>query len=276
VNPSHSAYRSGLQEFEGFSLYYTEAASLHWPEESHSQFEILVPMEGISAALTLSRAEYALTSDDACIIPPQERHQLQLQESGQLMMIFLERQFISQAIRSVLLNPNWQIGSRCVRGDGVIQFVAQSLRSKLSNSGAMAQLYCQTLAQLLAIHLIEQYADATLIPMPLNPGRTSSKLSPVLSHIHGNLDGELKIAALAEMVGLSPPHFCRIFKKSTDLSPHRYILLQRINQAKELLKHTELSLSDIALRCGFYDQSHFSLQFRNFTGMTPRAYRQEL
>ena len=276
VNPSRSPYRGGLHEFEGFSLYHSGAAPSYWPEESHSQIEILVPLEQVSATLTLPRAEHLLNQGHACIIPPQEPHKLQLQRSGELMMIFLERPFVGQAIRSILLSPNWHIKNRHVVSDHVIQFVAENLRTKLSESGAMTQLYCKTLAQLLAIHLIEQYSDATLIPMPLKPGLASSKLAPVLGHIHSNLDSELKVAALAEMVGLSSPHFCRIFKKSTDLSPHRYILLQRIDRAKELLKRTDMSLSDIALQCGFYDQSHFSLQFRNFTGMTPRAYRQEL
>lgn len=111
--------------------------------------------------------------------------------------------------------------------------------------------------------------------MPIRPGVSSTKITPILNYIHNNLDTDLKIAALAEKLELSSPHFCRLFKQTTGLSPYRYILLQRIELAKQLLASKNLNLSDIALRCGFYDQSHFNLQFRNHTGMTPKDYQEK-
>ena len=110
--------------------------------------------------------------------------------------------------------------------------------------------------------------------MPTKSGLAPSQLTPILSYIHCNLEADLKVAVLAKMAELSPPHFCRLFKKSTGFSPHRYILLRRIERAKELLGNSDLNLLDIALQCGFYDQSHFNLQFRNFMAMTPKSYRQ--
>jgi AraC family transcriptional regulator len=64
-----------------------------------------------------------------------------------------------------------------------------------------------------------------------------------------------------------------MFKGAIGTSPYQYLLQQRIERAKLLLKQKERSIVDIALECGFNSHSHLSKQFRQLTGMTPKAYR---
>jgi len=71
----------------------------------------------------------------------------------------------------------------------------------------------------------------------------------------------------------SPAHFARLFKQSTSLSPHQYVLARRMASAQHLLAETGLSLSEIGLQVGCADQSHFSALFRVHVGLTPKAYR---
>ena len=91
-----------------------------------------------------------------------------------------------------------------------------------------------------------------------------------------HLTEDVGLVELAALVDLSPKHFARAFKQSTGTPPHQFLLQQRIARAKELLaRHDGGSISEIALACGFADQSHFTAAFRKATGQPPGAYRRE-
>ena len=81
---------------------------------------------------------------------------------------------------------------------------------------------------------------------------------------------------LAEECGLSPRHFARAFRQSTGVPPHRWLMRHRVQRAKELLRRQALSLADIALRCGFADQSHFTRVFSREVGFSPGQWRRDL
>jgi AraC-like DNA-binding protein len=88
-----------------------------------------------------------------------------------------------------------------------------------------------------------------------------------------------KTPSLAELAGplqLHPTSFCRAFKQSTGLSPHRYLLERRVNRAKEMMKDRKRTLTEIALDCGFSSSSQFSIVFKRITGVSPRGYRLSL
>jgi AraC family transcriptional regulator len=69
-------------------------------------------------------------------------------------------------------------------------------------------------------------------------------------------------------------YFATLFKKSTGLSPHRYILHRRVSRARQLLQNTDLSVLDVSLDLGFQHQNNFARAFRRVTGMTPTGFRQ--
>jgi AraC-like DNA-binding protein len=84
------------------------------------------------------------------------------------------------------------------------------------------------------------------------------------------------LAEVAQSIGLHPTSFCRGFKQSMGLSPHRYMLEHRVNRAKEMMDDQRRNLTDIALDCGFSSSSHFSIVFRKLTGMSPREFRRAI
>src|ERR1700733_6615409 len=91
----------------------------------------------------------------------------------------------------------------------------------------------------------------------------SSGLAPwqlrrVKSLIDSNLQVGISVRALAESCRLSKSHFAHAFKASTGFAPHRWFMQQRVERAKNFLPETALSLCEIALECGFADQSHFT------------------
>jgi AraC-like DNA-binding protein len=83
----------------------------------------------------------------------------------------------------------------------------------------------------------------------------------------------LSLETLARMVGLGPAHFCTAFRQSTGLPPRRWQLRLRTERAKTLLADPWLSLTEIALACGYASSSHFATSFRRATGVSPSMYR---
>jgi AraC family transcriptional regulator len=134
-------------------------------------------------------------------------------------------------------------------------------------------LYIESLANILAVHLLRQYSATEPRPMIHRGGLPERQVLQVLDYIHDHLDQEIKLADLAELLGMSQFHFSAQFKQAIGTSPYQYLLQQRVERAKQLLKQTDQSIVEIALECGFNSHSHLSKQFRQLTGMTPKAYR---
>jgi AraC family transcriptional regulator len=109
------------------------------------------------------------------------------------------------------------------------------------------------------------------------PRYTSGALSRralrlVHRYIEQNLAEPITLGDLARVAGLSRFHFCRRFRSSTAQSPMRYLQRYRLEYAKQLLTHHELTIAEIAAMAGFCDESHFSRRFRELTGMPPRDF----
>ena len=83
------------------------------------------------------------------------------------------------------------------------------------------------------------------------------------------------IAARAAVAQMSPYYFSRLFKQSTGLSPHHYLLQQRIDRGKELLADPRRRIAEVSDALGFPHQSHFATTFRALVGMTPREYQRQ-
>jgi AraC-like DNA-binding protein len=95
----------------------------------------------------------------------------------------------------------------------------------------------------------------------------------IREYIDDNLDQRISVELLAGLANLSVCYFVRAFKQSMGVTPHDYLIRQRVERTKQLLSDTDVPLSQIALAAGFADQSHFARRFRQHVGMSPRDYR---
>ncbi|MBE9102171.1 AraC family transcriptional regulator [Vacuolonema iberomarrocanum] len=158
--------------------------------------------------------------------------------------------------------------------DPQLEQILLLLRAELhKGDGWVGQLYVESLANVLAVNLLREYSTAKPRVALYEGGLGDCKILQISDYIQAHLDQSIKLADLAEVAGMSPFHFSRLFKQSMGISPHQYLLQQRVEQAKQLLKTSKLAIADVALQCGFSSQSHFSKHFRSATGMTPGAYR---
>ncbi len=94
-----------------------------------------------------------------------------------------------------------------------------------------------------------------------------------VAYIETHYSEELNLSDIANYVRLSPYHFSRVFKKHTNFTPHQYLINYRVNHAKGLLFTSNLTVNEIAFKCGFNSVSHFVTTFKNQTNLSPKKYR---
>jgi AraC family transcriptional regulator len=105
------------------------------------------------------------------------------------------------------------------------------------------------------------------------PALSPMQVSRVREYIRAHLASDLGLAKMAGQVNLSPHYFSMLFKHAVGVSPHHYVLQERIREGQRLLAVGGTSISELALNLGFSDQSHFSRAFRRMTGTTPKRYQ---
>jgi AraC family transcriptional regulator len=157
--------------------------------------------------------------------------------------------------------------------DSRIESIGLLLLAELQQENLGRQLYVESLANVLAVHLLRQYAATTSVLPIYEGGLPPRQLLQVLDYMNDHLNQNIKLSDLASLLDMSQFHFSHLFKQAIGTSPYQYLLQQRIERAKQLLKQTDQSITDIALLCGFNSHSHLSKQFRQLTGITPKAYR---
>jgi AraC family transcriptional regulator len=146
--------------------------------------------------------------------------------------------------------------------------------AELASDGAGGSLAAESLGNLLAVHLIRH------ILAPRRPARgrdgtlPRGRLRAVVEYIEEHLEAGPSLEQMGAVACLSPYHFARQFKKATGLPPHQYVILRRVERAKQLLQgRGDLSLAEVAACAGFSDQSQFSRHFKRLVGVTPGQFR---
>ena len=192
-----------------------------------------------------------------------------------------EVEFSVIAISPTLLNQTAQELTRretelipqCSIDDPVIGQLALALKTEIQTGCLSGRLYGESLGTALAARLAGNYAVSKPLVEFKASGLSRSQLKQVIDYMRANLSQDLSILDLATLTGMSKSHFSRSFKQSVGIAPYQYLVQQRVERAKRLLKQRSLPISDIALDCGFANQTHLTKVFRQMTGTTPKAYQ---
>jgi AraC family transcriptional regulator len=149
-----------------------------------------------------------------------------------------------------------------------------AVNAELTAGGAGGPLAAESLANILAVHLIRHIVAPGRAAHGRDGTLPRGRLRAVLEYIEEHLVAAPSLTEIAAVAGLNPYHFARQFKAATGLPPHQYVITRRVERAKHLLREgTDSSLAEVAARAGFYDQSQFSHHFKRLVGVTPSQFR---
>jgi AraC family transcriptional regulator len=129
------------------------------------------------------------------------------------------------------------------------------------------------MATALAAHFLRNYSTRKHSLPEYEDGLPKYKLKQALEYMNVHLSENISLATIADELGISQYYFCRLFKQSTGMTPHAYLIQQRVERSKQLLRLKEYSMLDIAIECGFANPSHFAKHFRKHTGISPKQFR---
>jgi AraC family transcriptional regulator len=212
---------------------------------------------------------------DFCITPAQMPFFCRWDSDDRLLQIRITDRFMAQvATEALSIDPaRLEVIPTFRTRDPQLEAIAMLVLTELKQENLGSSLYIDSLTNVLAVRLLRQYSASKPHLAVYEGGLPQRQLQQILEYIHAHLERDIKLADLAGSIGMSQFHFSHLFKQSIGTSPHQYLLQQRIERAKQLLKQTNRSIVDIAFCCGFNSHSHLSKQFRQLTGMTPKSYR---
>ena len=187
--------------------------------------------------------------------------------------IRLQPTLVEKVAEACGMNTQPDLINHFAKQDLTLQHLAMLLLTELRSGGIMGQLYVESLTQALAVHLLRHYSGSGHTIATEVSSLTQAQLQPAIDYIHAYLNRNLSLTELANVINISPTYFASLFKRAMGISPHQYVIQQRVEKAKEMLSKTDLAIADIALQVGFSSQSHLTQQFKQVTGITPKQAR---
>ena len=137
------------------------------------------------------------------------------------------------------------------------------------------RLFLDSVEQAMAVSLVKDRAARHRLVEMYRGGLGSARLRKIRELVQAKMEDDLGLDEMAQSVGLSTAHFGRMFRKSTGETPHQFVLRQKIERAKAMLRAPNARVLDVAVACGFKTQQHFAQVFRDVCRVSPTEYRQD-
>jgi AraC family transcriptional regulator len=275
---AHADLTSAAVGWKGIALESHSIQACLVPRHEHIENFLLVILSGSAKyeVLTSGRTlEFPATPGTIFLLPRGTVDEIRWRGPTQRITVAINERLLINAIdetsheRDVELTEHWNLS------DPHILAVLHAMRTDLSAGSPAGRLYGETLADALAVYVIRRYAVRRYSPLPIRGGLSSYRLRRVLEYIDDNLASDVGLADLSSIVGMSPHYFAESFRKSTGYAPHQFVLMQRIERAKQNLGDPMRSVLEAGLEAGFQNASHFARVFRRLVGTSPSRYRSE-
>ena len=169
-----------------------------------------------------------------------------------------------------------ELGHWCKMVDARLAALIKAVNAERIAGFPSGRLFLDSIEQAIAAALVDAFEGQNRSVRKLRGGLGPARLCLVRELVHAKMEDELTLGEMAQTAELSPAHFSRMFRKSTGETPHEFVLRQRVERAKQMLRQAEMRVLDVAVACGFKTQQHFARVFRRIYGASPTEYRYEV
>lgn len=186
--------------------------------------------------------------------------------------------------RQAVIETADELGQRGVSGlqygpgeyipDSTLHHLGECLLPSIRGQRPPNQMFVDQLLFAACVHIVSAYGGTTARQSPSSGAMAPWRQRRAMELMRAHLATGIGLAKVSDACDLSTSAFIRQFKRSTGCSPHQWLMRRRVDRAMELLRDRSLSLSEIALTCGFSDQSHFTRVFKATVGINPGAWRE--
>jgi AraC family transcriptional regulator len=197
-------------------------------------------------------------------------------EPFQSMAVFIELPLLQRAFEEVFgaEAPHARLRDISAFTDPPLSALMEQVREELMRRHA-SPLFLQGIAQAIAIHLARNYAEKDGVRRSGSPSLPGYKLRQITDWMAEHVAEDFNLDRLAARAGLSKFYFNRLFKSAMGMSPSRYQITLRMDEARRLLRETKKGVVEVALDVGYANPSHFAQLFRREAGLSPSEYRQQ-
>jgi len=220
---------------------------------------------------SMARVDYA--AGDMGMCPHHEEKWVGLMNAPHLQVIIS-----GEALMAAFDRASGEVELRAYRRftDCRLGALASAVHAEMVLGFPSGRLFLDSVEQAIALALVNGHAVGHR-PVPLyRGGLGSARLRRIKELVHAKMEDDLSLDEMAQSVGLSTAHFARMFRQSTGETPHQFVLGQRIERAKAMLRAPNTRVLDVAVACGFKTQQHFAQVFRDVCRVSPTEYRQYL
>jgi AraC family transcriptional regulator len=245
-------------------------------ERAQDDHEIAAPGIHASAILTYRGAcgqpqRIKVSDRHVCIIPAGHAHAAAWTSDALITSIAVKPAFV----RAMALANGYrghEIAPQYASIDPFMWHMARSIEQQMQNRRELEKSYVESVAIVIGQHLLCTYTD-TPAPSASLGGLPRYKIRRAVDYIRAHFQEDIGFKDIADQLNMSPYHFARMFKHSTQESPHQFIMRCRIESAKKMLIESDKSIAEIAFEVGYKSQSYFTTRFALLVGMTPAAFR---
>ncbi len=263
------------KENNNFQVHQYELAPHEAPGHSPAQHVIVTSSK--SYPVLLKRELGGITRDECfkggnvMISPANVFHSVCWDVSISFTLLLFDPKYLASFAYEYIDPDSVELLPHFLQPDPIIHWTSHALTSQLQNHSCM-----DSASAFLASHLLRNYCSTNLRFKENIHGLSGIEINQINDYIDNYIDKKISLGELGKLIGMSPYHFSRLFKYSTGIAHHQYLIKRRIDKATHLLKNKNLGITTISKRVGFSSRNHFSNTFTQHFSLTPDKYRKML
>lgn len=210
-----------------------------------------------------------------CLMPKDSESHWQLGQTQQFMHLYFSDDYLKQlALKVFDIDPRMlQLPELTFTNDAATEALFRHCMATSDWQSGDDHLAMEQVTNTILVSML-QNMGITKLTTTVKGGLSPKVAALVCDYMQANFHRQVYLAELADLAQLSEYHFCRMFKQSMAQTPQAYLLAVRIEQVKLRVYNGQVTMADIALQCGFANQSHMGRYFKKLVGISPRQYRQ--